>query len=369
MICKSKLSIRTHYCFVLLVILVNFHAPRKSSADGKVVRPVNYKGSLEELSQEAIIVFNGSDESNTASQDLVLKIQVEGEAEKFAWIIPFPNEPKITKQSPKLFKELYDYVEKRNLRSKPKGLGSFFGNKAAAGGDSEQKVEVISRQIVGEFDTAIVRENAEGGLNPWLEKEGYETLKNAEDIIGFYRKKKYVFACIKVSSEALKENKTIDSHPLCFSFDTGGRDGIYFPMKMTSLQTEPFDVNLYVFYRYWLNDKLSKYGYRHRGFDLKYRDWDTNRCLTNGGKAWSLPEEDPFLVNLATSVPTVTKFFQNRHPGKKYYLTNIQSKGLKPDDVRQWKDDLWLFPYYTNRAMVPYDARTGGPAQTAYSSE
>ena len=76
MICKSKLSIRTHYCFVLLVILINFHAPRKSFADGKVVRPINYKGSLEELSQEAIIVFNGSNESNTASQDLVLKIPV-----------------------------------------------------------------------------------------------------------------------------------------------------------------------------------------------------------------------------------------------------------------------------------------------------
>ena len=281
----------------------------------------------------------------------------------------FPTNQKSRSKAKNFSKNFMITLKNETFVPSPRGLVLFFGNKAAAGGDSEQKVEVISRQIVGEFDTVIVRENAEGGLNPWLEKEGYETLKNAEDIIGFYRKKKYVFACIKVSSEALKENKTIDSHPLCFSFDTGGRDGIYFPMKMTSLQTEPFDVNLYVFYRYWLKDKLSKYGYRHRGFDLKYRDWDTNRCLTNGGKAWSLPEEDPFLVNLATNVPTVTKFFQNRHPGKKYYLTNIQSKGLKPDDVRQWKDDLWLFPYYTNQAMVPYDARTGGPAQTAYSSE
>ena len=238
----------------------------------------------------------------------------------------FPTNQKLRGKAQNFSKNFIITLKNETFVPSPRGL-ALFGNKAAAGGDSEQKVEVISRQIVGEFDTAIVRENAEGGLNPWLEKEGYETLKNAEDIIGFYRKKKYVFACIKVSSEALKENKTIDSHPLCFSFDTGGRDGIYFPMKMTSLQTEPFDVNLYVFYRYWLNDKLSKYGYRHRGFDLKYRDWDTNRCLTNGGRAWSLPEEDPFLVNLATSVPTVTKFFQNRHPGKKYYPPNIQSKG------------------------------------------
>ena len=79
-----------------------------------------------------------------------------------------------------------------------------FGNKAAAGGDSEQKVEVISRQIVGEFDTAIVRENAEGGLNPWLEKEGYETLKNAEDIIGFYRKRNI---CSHASKSVAKRSR------------------------------------------------------------------------------------------------------------------------------------------------------------------
>ncbi|MEC8657736.1 MAG: hypothetical protein VXY33_00905 [Verrucomicrobiota bacterium] len=47
----------------------------------------------------------------------------------------------------------------------------------------------------------------------------------------------------------------------------------------------------------------------------------------------------------------------------------FRNYSILSDDVRQWKDDLWLFPYYTNQAMVPYDSRTGGPAQTAYSSE
>ena len=64
---------------------------------------------------------------------------------------------------------------------------------------------------------------------------------------------------------------------------TGGTDGIYFPMKMTSLQKEPFNINLYVFYKDWLNDQLSKYGYAHRGFTLKHRDWDTHDCIPNAG--------------------------------------------------------------------------------------
>ncbi len=212
----------------------------------------------------------------------------------------------------------------------------------------------------------MVREKDAGGLNPWLEENGYQPLQDAEETMAFYREKGYVFACIKVSSEVLESERSVDSHPLRFTFQTGGRDGIYFPMKMTGLQSDPFDVNLYVFYRAWINDKLSPFGYEHRGFRRQYRDWDSPQCVPNGGKSYSLPGEDPFLSSFDHLLPSVTKLFQKLHPGAKYYLTNIQAKGLKPADVRQWRDDLWLFPYYTHRDMVPYDARPGGPAHAAY---
>ena len=54
-----------------------------------------------------------------------------------------------------------------------------------------------------------------------------------------------------------------------------------------------------------------------------------------------------------------------RHAGKRFYLTNITARGLKPRQVRNWDNDLWMFPYYTDRKMVPYDARPGGPAAKA----
>ncbi len=341
--------------------------PNATLADGKLVPPRNYKGSLEERAQEAIIIFHGSDKAGDAAEDLILKIKIEGKADEFAWVIPFPNEPKVAKEDPKLFQELFNYVEARKyaLRQPKSGGVGATDNKederplAAA-------VEVLSRQIVGDFEVAVVRENEAGGLNPWLEKEGYQRLEDADDVLEFYRDKKYVFACIKVSSKAAASQGTFESHPLRFTFDTGGRDGIYFPMKMTGLQSAPFDVNLYVFYRFWLNDKLSQFGYRHRGFTLNYRDWDTRDCEPNGGKAYTLPEEDPFLKGMERRIPTVTDLIRKLHPGEKYYLTNIQAHGLKPDDVREWNDDLWLFPYYTNREFVPYDARPGGPAASAY---
>lgn len=329
--------------------------------------PRDYKGSLEERAQEALIVFHAGDAPGEAQQDLILKIRVSGQAERFAWVVPFPTEPTIGKEDPKLFAELFAYVEAR--RSQERKSEGMHGGKSAPAALDEKPVEVLSRQTVGEFDVAVVRENEAGGLNPWLEKEGYQPLTGAEDVLAFYRQKGYVYACMKVSGEALAKGGEIDSHPLRFTFATGGRDGIYFPMKLTGLQSEPFDVNLYVLYGAWLNDKLSKFGYEHRGFSLRYRDWDSPQCVPNGGKGYSLPGDDPFLRSFAHQIPTVTALCQKLHPGEKYYLTNIQAHALKPSDVRAWSDDLWLFPYYTNRSMVPFDVRAGGAASTAWPGE
>ncbi len=298
---------------------------------------------------------------------MILKINVEGDAETFAWVVPFPHQPKIAKEDARLFNELFSYVEAR-LVSTRKSKGEAFGAQAAADSEPKSRVEVLARKTVGDFDVAIVREKAAGGLNPWLKENGYQTLNSADETLEFYREKDYVFACMKVSSAALASERSVDSHPLRFTFKTGGRDGIFFPLKMTGLQSRPFDVNLYVFYRFWINDNLSPFGYEHRGFRRRYRDWDSSECEPNGGKAYSLPGRDPFLDSYADRFPTVTKLFQKLHPGAKYYLTNIQARRLDPVDVREWADDLWLFPYYTNRNMVPFDARPGGVAHAGYQN-
>jgi hypothetical protein len=344
--------IRTLLTFVIFAVLsLGTHS---TFGDGKVMPPKNYKGSLEEKSQEAILIMRKPGYSESAVQDMILKISVEGEVKEFAWIIPLPNVPKIKKEDPGLFKELFDYVEYRNTRSKHGGKTS---NAPAADNTASKSVEVIKRETVGDFDITTVRETDQGGLNPWLESEGFQTLEGSEDVLDFYREKNYVYACIKVSSEALASEKSIDSQPLRFTFETGGTDGIFFPMKLTGLQKDRFNVNLYIFYEAWLNDNLNEFGYKNRGMQLKYRDYDTQACKANAGKNYSVPEEDPFLKSAARKIPTVKKLFQKLYPGKRFYLTNIYANALDPAEVREWSDDLWLYPYYTDRSYVPLDAR------------
>jgi hypothetical protein len=290
---------------------------------------------------------------------------VQGEVSQFAWVVPFPSAPEVHKEDSKLFRELFDYVQAQRY-SPAKTPGTKLADGKA---EASEAVEVIARKIVGSYDTAVVRERVAGTLNKWLVDEGYQALVDGDDVVDFYRKKNYVFACIRVSDAQLAKDEPVELHPLRFSFKTGGRDGIYYPMKMTGLQNAPFDVNLYVFYGAWLNDKLNRYGYVHRGFRLNHRDWDTRECEPNAGKSWSAPGMDPLLRRHAGRIATVTKLFQKLYPGERYYLTNIQADHLDPAHVRGWKDDLWLFPYYVDSRFVPYDARPGGAAADAWPKQ
>ncbi|MGD0092948.1 MAG: DUF2330 domain-containing protein, partial [Planctomycetota bacterium] len=170
---------------------------RPVSADGVMRAPRNYEGSLEELSQEALIIFHDSDLPGGATEDLILKISVQssGEVRHCGWVVPFPQEPAVAKEDAQLFKELWDYVEARTQR-----VGKNAGRPAeakSADASLAAGVDVLSRKIVGSYDVAVVRENVAGALDQWLEKEGFQTLgRDAEDVIAFYRKKGYVFACL-----------------------------------------------------------------------------------------------------------------------------------------------------------------------------
>ena len=348
---------------VVLVLVAWASRERCAWADGKIVPPRDYKGSLEERGQEAILIFDRPGEGK-AIQDLILKVTIEGNAREFAWVIPFPNPPETFREDPALFSELFRYAETRATRSRSHKSG----DAKSAAADKAKGVEVISRKVVGNFDVAITREDQPGALARWLDDEGYQSIEDSDDIIGWYRKKGYVFACVKVSEFALADEKQADSHPLRFRFHAGEKDGIYFPMKMTGLQSAPFDVNLYVFYPAWINDKLNRFGFIHRGFRLQYRDWDSPDCEPNAGKTWSSPSTDPFLAPYASFLPTVEKLFAKLYPGDRFYLTNLQAHGLAPVQVRHWSDDLWLFPYYTDTSFVPFDARPGGPAREAWTN-
>jgi hypothetical protein len=347
-----------------LVLLCLLLSPALLRADGKVIRPRDYHGSLEESAQEAIILFQPGSEGVSAVEDLILKISVTGNTNHFAWIVPFPNVPETFDESHKLFDELFKYCE---LRSAPPRTPSA-SEKSASSPKSEAKpVQVLKSQIVGSFQVTTVREQEAGTLNKWLTDNSYQQLDGADDVLEFYRRKNYVFTCVRVSDAALAGERPVELHPLRFHFKTGGRDGIYFPMRLTSLQQAAFDLNLYVFTGSWLNDRLNAFGYLQQGLKLRFRDFDSPTCVANAGKWYAEPKQDSYLRDYVGTLTETTKLFQKISPQGKFYLTNIQANNIQPAKLRDQRDDLWLFPYYTDAGMVPYDARKEGIAHNAYS--
>src|SRR5881227_465766 len=89
---------------VVVVCLLIGACTSAARADGKLFAPRSYAGSLEERSQEAIIIFtNDKSVERSGFEHLILKLTVEGGVDNFAWVVPFPSEPKVEKEDGKLF--------------------------------------------------------------------------------------------------------------------------------------------------------------------------------------------------------------------------------------------------------------------------
>ena len=125
-----------------------------------------------------------------ATQDLILKISVQGDVDQFAWVVPLPSAPQTGEEDAKLFEELHKYVQARLVAGggRPKkedGLNSA-GEAAPA---TARDVEVISRETVGSFDVSIVKENRAGSLNQWLTNNKYQPVPGGDEVIEWYREK------------------------------------------------------------------------------------------------------------------------------------------------------------------------------------
>ena len=94
-----------------------------------------------------------------AVEDLVIKISVQGSAQTFGWVVPFPSEPKVHKEDPKLFRELFDYVERRRFSARIKGRlakGNKLGRAAAV------EPHVLGRQEQLAAEALVVELGADG---------------------------------------------------------------------------------------------------------------------------------------------------------------------------------------------------------------
>jgi len=114
------------------------------------------------------------------------------------------------------------------------------GSARSAGGPVAG-VSVVNRKVVGAFEVVTLDASAGDSLLAWLNESGFNVPESAGPVVEAYIKEGWCFVASKLHHEPGRETTP---HPLVFRFAT---EKPVYPMRLTGLQGEPLDLELYVF--------------------------------------------------------------------------------------------------------------------------
>ena len=255
--------------------------PMAAMADGMVIPTIALPAKVTIPDQRALIHFTNGTER------LVIETRFTGSGTNFAWVVPFPSQPVIEETSTGLFPTLqylfrpqitYDaphyYLEilllmgiVYLLRLAAKSVWNAFviaiiflpivvlllsalaagKRRSASMGSisvaSRQDVSILDRKIIGIFETTTIASRDVKALQTWLTENGFVVPTNSESVIESYVKDGWVF----VTSKIRRDNANLQTstpNPLSFTFKT---EKPVYPMRLTGLNSQKLNVELYVF--------------------------------------------------------------------------------------------------------------------------
>lgn len=214
---------------------------------------------------------------------LVIETSFMGEGTNFAWIVPLPSAPKIEPVSSSFFSSLSVAYEPKLVTSvilwwpfllllvaivglvtwsirNRQVVGcvgmlvlaifagallvpNFVRARGSVSSTPSPSVLVLSREIVGIYDTALLK-SADGELvADWLKANGYRVPAQAMSILGRYAAEGWVFAAARIHRDHQGASPS-RPHPLAFTFAT---ERAVYPLRLTGVENEQCAIELYVF--------------------------------------------------------------------------------------------------------------------------
>ncbi|XOU94543.1 MAG: DUF2330 domain-containing protein [Candidatus Kerfeldbacteria bacterium] len=204
----------------LLIIL-----PQISLADGMMMPPQNYW--IQETGQKAVIMYEDGIET------MVVSTSFEGDANDFAWVIPVPNKPEVSKGSQALFTNLDGLTG--NIVSNSKDIS--FGLKATQDAVYEG-VTIVEEKQIDYYDVTVLSSTDKDSLVTWLNDNEYNFPTSASYILNSYIDNGWYFVAMKVNSESLewtdvsKSLRKGEATPVVLQFEA---KNIVYPMKISSI--------------------------------------------------------------------------------------------------------------------------------------
>ncbi|MCW8384406.1 DUF2330 domain-containing protein [Streptomyces justiciae] len=184
---------------------------------------------------------------------IVMRLTVDGDSDRAAWIMPVPHRADVTLGDPALFDELDAAtapVHRTRSHFWPQDgdwpLVSGGGRDAGApppGAGRAPGVGVVGRQKLGPFDVARLTATDPDALGGWLADNGFSLPPRLSGALQPYVARRWEYVAIRLAPETTGTPLQGTLDPLSLSFTA---DEPVYPMRLSRLARTPQSLGLYV---------------------------------------------------------------------------------------------------------------------------
>ncbi len=249
---------------ILLVILATSCAYADGifiKGQGAILDPASQAHDISEPSQKALIIhYKGMEE-------LILQVSYKGDASDFAWLVPTPSRPEVTKVTEPVFHELhtatapkvkywFDADDKLQHGSRKFGIAS---DTLAGGPGFPPGVQVLEEKQVGAYDIAVLKATVADDLLQWLKRNRYQVTPEIGPVLGDYIKRGWVFTAMRVHTgyQSKAGQRLAEGTLQSLAFKFSSPEPVY-PLTVSSLNKGSTELLLYVITNHRVEEPLLK---------------------------------------------------------------------------------------------------------------
>ncbi|WP_438294090.1 DUF2330 domain-containing protein [Streptomyces sp. HUAS TT7] len=185
------------------------------------------------------------------TEQIVMRLTVDGNAPKAAWIMPVPSRATVKLGDRRLFDQLEELSEPVNRTrsyfwprngdwpfSMSRSVGDGAPNAAA-----KPPVEVVGRERLGPFDVARLTATDPTALRDWLTRNGFQLPPALATELRPYVDQRWEYVAIRLAPDRPGQALGGSLDPLSLTFTS---DRPIYPMRLSRLAKTPQTLNLYV---------------------------------------------------------------------------------------------------------------------------
>lgn len=231
-------------CALLLTQLGSLIAPAYACGCGAMVP--GRQATMGVDRETSVVRWDG------ATEQIVMRFTVNGDAEEAAWIMPVPSRADVELGDPDLFSELDDVTAPEHRTRYyfwPRGDDWPFAsdNDGVSAGaplpGAAPPVGVVGRERLGDFDVARLTATDPDALRDWLDTNGFDLPPDLATGLQPYVEREWEYVAVRLAPEedGATLNGTLD--PLRLTFES---DRLIYPMRLSRLADQPQSLGLYV---------------------------------------------------------------------------------------------------------------------------